>query len=367
MKCLETLHGLGVMTTDGGDVNSNSAGGGSGGRISINTKVDTFTSQATLSAKGGHSPATHGRGGPGSIYTLVGSDRDGTLLDTMTIDNANGQVDYYMTLDETISDLEFSVVNVYNFAKLQLAEDLTVNKSINVKKVNGDSTGLIRVKKQQKGTLAIDAENSKFEINLELHDGGEFVLSETATILGKASTALDLDGLLRGTINLIVGPGRHMRVGRKAQIVPFAATQLSSLARVTFGLLQMDPASTLEFDENTGLDMFVGTLNVKYRASIMADYFNITCSNIDVELAANLSSSSTDRPLSDNIDITLGAGKDISGKLGGAGHGGVGGGGVDLAGDSYGSIYTPNDAGSRPRPSGGKGGGKMYMKVSINL
>jgi hypothetical protein len=75
--------------------------------------------------------------------------------------------------------------------------------------------------------------HSKLELNLELHNGGEFILSETVTLLGLADTALDLNGILRGVINMIVGPGRHTRIGKDAQIVPFQATELSTRAKVT--------------------------------------------------------------------------------------------------------------------------------------
>jgi hypothetical protein len=45
--------------------------GGSGGRIAAYAKDDLFSGVGTYRAKGGASPATNGRGGPGSIYTKV--------------------------------------------------------------------------------------------------------------------------------------------------------------------------------------------------------------------------------------------------------------------------------------------------------
>lgn len=56
-------------------------------------------------------------------------------------------------------------------------------------------------------------------------------------------------------------------------------------------------------------------------------------------------------------------GQELSGRRGGAGHGGVGGGAPDVAGDSYNSLYQPNQPGSRANPQGGKGGGKVYLNV----
>jgi hypothetical protein len=72
-------------------------------------------------------------------------------------------------------------------------------RTLNVKRVSGDGTGLIRMRQNQTGTLerfSADVLISKLEVNLELYNGGEFILSETTTILGKASTALDLDGIV---------------------------------------------------------------------------------------------------------------------------------------------------------------------------
>lgn len=41
----------------------------------------------------------------------------------------------------------------------------------------------------------------------------------------------------------------------------------------------------------------------------------------------------------------------------------MGGGLPDAAGDSYNSLYTPIQPGSRANPVGGKGGGKIYISV----
>ena len=56
--------------------------------------------------------------GPGSIYTV--SDTNGEKL---IVDNANGQQDYYMTLRENRTDVLFTDVDLYNYAKLQLYKD----------------------------------------------------------------------------------------------------------------------------------------------------------------------------------------------------------------------------------------------------
>ncbi|VDI26438.1 Hypothetical predicted protein [Mytilus galloprovincialis] len=364
VKCASMLKGFGLMESNGGDTSSSSAGGGSGGRIAAYSEEDLYTGVGAYRAKGGDSSATNGRGGPGSIYTKIGSGKN--EFETLTVDNENGQTIHYLTLNENNTDINFDLLNVENYAKLQVTED-GKNRLLNVKNVNGDGTGLIRMRQNQIGTLerfSLDVLISKLEINLELHNGGEFILSETTTILGKGTTALDLDGIMRGAVNLIVGTTRHMRMGSNAWIIPLKATELSTQARVSFGLLQLDPGSSLDFDENTGAEMLVGTLNAKFKSRITADYFNISCSNINIELEAKLSAASEDRIGSENIDILSGK---ANGTYGGAGHGGVGGGSKTIAGDSYGSIYHPKDTGSRAHSTGGRGGGKIYLKAGLSV
>ncbi|KAK3576663.1 hypothetical protein CHS0354_004948 [Potamilus streckersoni] len=364
--CEDILKGLGLMAANGGDASSSDAGGGSGGHIAVETKEDFY--QGKYSASGGVSDATYGKGGPGSIY-LKRMFSTGTS-DKLIIDNKNGQKTFYATLNETSANLKFDEVDIYNYAKFQVVKD-GVRRDLNIRRVNGDGTGLLRMQTNQVGTLErIEfgaSTKSKLEINLELHDGGEFILSETTTILGKADVALDLDGIMRGVINLILGPNRVMRMGRNAVIVPIKQTSLSSQARVTFGMLQLDPGSSLEYDPDSGADMLVGTLNVKFASKITADYFNISCSKMDIELEAKLSAASTDRAKSNIADISIGSGKIISLNTGGAGHGGVGGGSKDVAGLSYGSLYKPTYPGSRTGILGGKGGGKIFIKVGDNI
>lgn len=364
VKCISMFKGFGVIESNGGGTTNSLAGGGSGGRIAVYNDEDIFSEEGTYRAKGGESPAINGNGGPGSIYTSVGNGK--TLVESLTVDNENQQLNFYLTLNEANYELTFDLLNAKTYAKVQMTEDKH-QRILNVKRVSGDGTGLIRMRQNQTGTLerfSTDVLISKLEVNLELYNGGEFILSETTTILGKASTALDLDGIMTGVVNLILGPQRHMRMGSNAKIVPSDSAGTTQ-ARVSFGFLQLDPGSTLDFDENTGAEMLVGILNVKYKASITGDYFDITCTTLDIELEAKMSAASTDRTNSDSIDITLG--KPAEDGFGGAGHSGMGGGTITSSGDSYGSIYAPAYAGSRPRDQGGKGGGKIHINAGYKV
>lgn len=357
VNTLSLFRGFGLIESNGGDTTNSAAGGGSGGRIAVYTENDEFSSEGTYRAKGGESPATNGRGGPGSIYTGVGSGKN--LVETLTVDNENEQLNFYLTLSESIHDITFDYLNAKSYAKLQMIED-EIQRTLDVKSVFGDGTGLIRIRANQIGTLdksSADSLISKLQVNLELYNGGEFILSETTTILGKASTALDLDGVMTGVVNLILGPERHMRMGSNAKIV--ASSGSTSTARVSFGYLQLDPGSTLDFDENTGAEMLVGTLSVKYKSKITADYFDISCTTLNIELEGAMSAASPSRPDSESIDTDLG--KAVG--YGGAGHAGIGGGNSTSSGDSYGSIYRPDNPGSRPRDTGGRGGGKIHLQA----
>ena len=373
----KVLKGLGWMKANGGSVTCSACGAGSGGFIGVDMETDSY--EGKYNASGGESPAPHGDGGPGSIYTV--SDTNGEKL---VVDNANGQQDYYMTLRENRTDVLFTVVDLYNYAKLQLYKD-GVKRTLLILKVNGDGTGLIRIQENQSGTLERvtsttgEKMNSKLYINLELHKGGEFFLSETTLILGLFPTAFDLDGTLRGVTNLYLGTKRHMRVGENARILSDENAVIDeNTAKVTFGTFQMEPASTCEFDPDIGAEIVASVLNLKFDAKIYADYFELNVSNMHLELESELSASSPDRLESDTIDITDGSGTESLSEIGGAAHGGVGGGSL-YAGVAYNSLYRPVLAGSRGTyiydpadpdngtKKGGRGGGRIHIRVGSQL
>ena len=365
------VKGLGLMEVNGGSVNCSECGAGSGGYIGVDMDTDSY--EGTYSASGGTSPAAHGNGGPGSIYTV--SNTNGEKL---VVDNANGQKDYYMTLEEKVTDIEFTVVDLYNYAKLQLKKD-GVERNLKINKVNGDGTGLLRIQGNQTGTLERVVSttgskmDSKLNINLELHRGGEFFLSETTLVLGLAETALDLDGTVRGVVNLYLGTGRHMRVGENARILADENADPSTVfPKVSFGIFQLEPNSICEYDPNIGSEIKASSINLKFAAKIYADYFELNASNIHLELESQMSCSSADRSSSDTMDITEGSGNGTgsSPEIGGAAHGGVGGGSQNYAGVAYNSLYYPQQPGSRgtynsgtDTKSGGRGGGRMHIRV----
>ena len=365
------LKGLGLMESRGGSVTCDDCGAGSGGYIGVDMTTDSY--EGTYSAAGGTSSAPNGNGGPGSIYTV--SDTNGEKL---VVDNENGQKDYYMTLEEKVTNIEFSVVDLYNYAKLQLKKD-GEERNLKINKVNGDGTGLLRIQSNQTGTLervvstSGSKMNSKLRINLELHKGGEFFLSETTLVLGLADTALDLDGTVRGVSNLYLGTGRHMRVGENARILADEDADADTVfPKVSFGVFQLEPNSICEYDPDIGSEMAASSINLKFAAKIYADYFELNASNIHLELESEMSCSSANRPDSEAIDVTDGSGivNDDGTEVGGAAHGGVGGGSSSNAGVAYDSLYYPKQAGSRgtydsdtDTKTGGKGGGRMHIRV----
>lgn len=369
--CSFALKGLGTMEAIGGSTTVVDAGAGSGGHIGVHMRSDEF--QGTFNAGGGTSSALHGNGGPGSVY--IKSNTNGEKL---ICDNTNGQKDYYTTLNEAELELQFDTVDVYNYCKLQLINDGQA-RTLNILKVNGDSTGLVRIQNNQKGTLertsSGSASNSNLRVNIELNDGGEFITSETVNVLGLGEIAFDLDGIFRGASNLYLAPNRKMRIGSNAKIVPYSATELDNIDYVTFGTWQLEPGSIVEYDSETGAKIRASNINLKFAAVMLADSFDIIATNIDTELESTLSCSSENRADSETIDITVGSGKPGNGSKGGAGHGGIGGGGEDQAkkliqGLSYNSYNKPTMAGSRGtynpdtnEKSGGRGGGWIHLQV----
>ena len=364
--CSFALKGLGSMEAIGGSTMSAAAGAGSGGHIAVNMKNDNY--QGSYSAGGGTSPAPHGDAGPGSVYTL--SKTNGEKL---VCDNANGQTDFYTTLKETDMVLNFDEVDIYNYAQLQLIND-GQPRELNILNVNSDGTGLVRIQNNQKGTLERSETdtraNSKLMVNIELHNGGEFIMSETVTILGTGKMALDLDGVLRGVSNLYLGPNRNMTMGSNAKVVSLSATNLDAITYVTFATLQLEPGSWINYAPNTGALIQASNINLKFAAKLHADFFNISASNIDLELESEMSCSSHHRTQSDEMDITLGSGVPGADGDGGAAHGGVGGGWSDLSGSSYNSLYYPIQPGSRgtydPNTGikrGGRGAGFVHLRL----
>jgi hypothetical protein len=121
--------------------------------------------------------------------------------------------------------------------------------------------------------------------------------------------------------------------------------------------------------------MRANAINLKFAAKMYADFFNITSTNINFELESGLSCSSPDRPSSDQMDIIQGSGKVGDGYNGGAAHGGVGGGTVDISnqpipGNSNNSLYWPTKAGSRGtydsntgQKYGGRGDGWIHLRL----
>jgi hypothetical protein len=52
---------------------------------------------------------------------------------------------HYLTLNETASDLEFGQVTLKEYAKFQLSANDGRDKTLNIRNVVGDGTGLIRM------------------------------------------------------------------------------------------------------------------------------------------------------------------------------------------------------------------------------
>lgn len=130
-------------------------------------------------------------------------------------------------------------------------------------------------------------------------------------------------------------------------------------------MLQLDPGSSVDYDPDTGAQMVVGKVSLKFASALRADFVDLSCSFLDLELEAILSSAAASRPLSTTIDSEQGSSPCTSTVCPGAGHGGQGG--MSSGGSHYGSVYRPLLPGSKSNPSGGHGGGKMHLRVGSTL
>ena len=370
ITCSKLMHGLGELSANGGSTSNTGGGGGSGGRVAVYAIKNSFL--GSYSATGGaHNNLTITSpkdGGPGSVYIQEGKQTDQTLREKLIVDNRIGQLHNYLTIAENNLDITLDNVEMYNFAKLQLIEDGQPRR-LEVRKVDSDGTGLLRMRSNHFGTLerfnAGGYASSKLRINLELHNGGEFVLSETTFIMGKAPTALDLNGVLRGVLNMYITQGRRMRMGSNAKIVPLKETALSRQANITFSLFQLDPGSIVEVDPNTGVNMLVGEMHIKFRAKFMSDFVKLNCTSLSIEIGAELACSGDAR-----LNSILGTSALNVTDGGGAGHAGIGGdvsGHTGSGGLPHGSLYRPVLPGSQGSGANRNGGGLIILQIGNDL
>ena len=162
VRCDKTLSGMGTIVSDGGATGATDAGAGSGGRVAVYTVRNHF--HGTYSATGGKGTSEMGDGGPGSVYIQEGREIDRTLKERLIVDNSIGQLHSYLTIDEETLDIVLDTVEMYNFAKLQVVSDFK-NRTINIRNVRGDGTGLLRMRRNQKGTL----ERYLFSMDISQH------------------------------------------------------------------------------------------------------------------------------------------------------------------------------------------------------
>lgn len=360
VDCKKQIKGLGEMIANGGSTHSTNAGAGSGGRVAVYAGEDLYSDEGTYSAVGGNSPATHGCGGPGTIYIKAEKEK-------LIADNSNKQKDFYATLNEEQLHLTFQEVVIKNYAKVQMFLD-DLPRVLTILKLTGDGTGLVRIQNNQEAILERKPtetskveSNSKLFVNLELNEGGKFKGAETTTLLGEADIALILNGILQEVSNLILGPKRKMTIGKAASVIPSGGNTASNY-RVVFKLLQADPGSAVVFDSNTGAKMKIDMLHIKYDSTFEADYFELLCTDVEVELKAQISSASSDRLKSNKIDITTGVRSTDGMPTAGASHGAIGGGSKSLVAEPYGSLYKPKLPGSGIEGRG-RGGGYIWIKT----
>ncbi|PIK33358.1 hypothetical protein BSL78_29831 [Apostichopus japonicus] len=327
MRVSESLLGYGSGISNGGTASNSGYGSGSGGRIAVYFEGG-YHFMGTLTAGGGGT--TSNPGGPGSIY-LSKSSEAGIAYERLTVDNDNGQSHLYFTLDEASTDVVLDELDLLNNIPFHLKQD-GIDRSLDIKKFVGDGTALMHIHDHHRVIFerdpSVNDTEGKVNINVKVDAGGQALMSPKTHLLGIGANylALDLSGSLYGIYDLVIGDDRVAYITASAGAITTVDFEEEVTAGMfTFASLVLHSGAKMDFEPDMGAILEVGSIQVKFDSSITADYFDLTVSELDVEIWSELSCSADERSTSEFLDIQLGAGDQSSSGSGGAGHGSPGG------------------------------------------
>ena len=365
LTSMRTFIGTGEISAVGGASSATSCGSGGGGRISVHSE-DLFDFTGTYSATGG--AGNGGDGGPGSIY--LRSKQNYTYFERLIVDNNNGQDLLYFTLNETWTEGRLDVLELTNNGLFRVVDD-NIPRSLDLRSIIGDGTGLIHIHRNQtifyEATHGANQIHTTTDVNLKVDKDGTIIFPPLTFIAGTGllHVALELNGQMYGVHDLVLTEGRTMTVSPLAFISYAESHMINSSATpgvFTFGNVELYAGSLWIFgsvDVNFTSDMstvlHIGSVRVKFGASVVADYINASISFLDIEIGSRLTCSGLDRPEFFWTETAGIAPDDRSG----AGHGSYGGQYDDQpGGPPYGSLYWPTKRGS-DGGGGSKGGGTI--------
>ena len=372
IKTSHVFKGLGVVKANGGTA-SGSCGSGSGGRIAVYTDTESqFT--GSYHAGGGNGPSGRA-GGPGSIY--LHDNINYSVFEKLIVDNSNQQTSLYFTLDEDWIDHEGAIdeIDLSVNVMFHLPPD-GIQRTFNMRRIVGDGSALVHIHLGHKIIFERDLDTNdtscRTYVNIKVDENGEAIMCTKSLIVGQGTVhrAMELSGRLTGVFDLGLGEDREMYVTQTAEAVAELTTGESDIipGTFTFASVEMYSGSKWIFEDNMGAIINVASLDVKFGATIYADFFHLTATDLDIEIGGMLTCRGGDRQTSSEVDQDAGSGSPHGSGDSGAGHGSAGGIGYSdsiTGGIAYGSLFLPTERGSRGSSStkSGRGGGTIQINA----
>ena len=399
------------------------AGGGSGGSVLIDTT--NMTGHGVIAVNGGDGVGTGGGGSGGRVsvrcrwrysyggeYHNFGGDGDG--LHKQTHAGASGttykeenlrEIEYREKKYDPVHNTTFLEVDhkyihsdnwlkyspqptliqdppreSYEFDEMELTGSTYLwiyhpegvdQVNVTVHKFIGDKTGQLHIRERQKVFVEyVESETNKTEApcSFIIDEGAEIVLPSEVHIHGTNST---FGGLITGVIELYLENGtwaEFLSTGNTAMLENQEYVDVRDKGNYGFGRLHVKRGGKggfLQIEKRFNLE--VAEMNVKYQGNMYMNNAQISCTYMWLESEGILHLNGHGEKPEKGTSPGMTYGEEGYG----AGHGGFGGGSDPLkAAEPYGSVFTPNIAGSgggNGNGEGGSGGGILHVNASHYL
>lgn len=276
-------------------------------------------------------------------------------------------------------EFEFDEIEILQQASLQFISNLPLH--VYIKILNGDRSGLIHIHNKQTVIVQYEVSSPKAfisGISIIIDDGAELIVPSSMYIYGDQSYALKWFGRLTGVSLFVLGQSKSVYLGSTAHTAFMqngTYLYIGGKGNITFGTLDLRGSSSLEFGPDVAMHGEIGFVDVRYKASILAESIYLKASLINIEAGATITTAALNRD-QDTLDSLQGEGTNVASKCcgTGAGHASQGGGiyhknntVIALGGQYFGSFQFPDQRGSSGGNSssflGGKGGGIIHLTI----
>ena len=362
------LTGHGTISANGGESGTAGKGAGGGGRIGIHAS-DMSGFLATYTTYGGQGQNKDDTGASGTVF-LFYQQAGGVNLTDLYIDN-KGQSASSETVVTEITLI--SSIQIYGRAVVSFDSSITTT---DLKTVNGDHTGVLKINSGQSFTIATDygvQSAYALECKVVVSTGG------TATLPGKLQLTdneivddhpdhpynLEVYGTIVGTRELIVSYGGNVYISYDSRSGPLPS-QISNPGILSLVNLDITDQGVLELgmDSNSEYTVsIISNMNVQYGGIVKGKFLTISAPDLQVAYNAQLHVNGG------GSAAGLGTGAGSSGA--GASFGGSGGTSSSNdkpAVESFGSLFTADQfgsgGGSSNTDTGGAGGGRLKVTVT---